>query len=79
MFFLVCSILGLFGEKVIPSAIRIEAMNYFNYASIISFFNVTSIIDGTLEWIKGVVFLFAIGIICYIIGILKFDRKDLPL
>ena len=54
-------------------------MNYFNYASIISFFNVTSIIDGTLEWIKGVVFLFAIGIICYIIGILKFDRKDLPL
>lgn len=79
MFFLVCSILGLFGEKVIPSAIRIEAMNYFNYASIISFFNVNSIIEGTAEWLKGLVFLFAIGIVCYIIGIIKFDKKDLPL
>lgn len=79
MFFLVCSILGLFGEKVIPSAIRIEAMNYFNYASIISFFNVNSIIAGTNEWLKGLVYLFAIGIVCYIIGIRKFDKKDLPL
>lgn len=79
MFFLVCSILGLFGEKVIPSAIRIEAMNYFNYASIITFFNVNSIIEGTNAWLTGLVYLFAIGIICYVIGIAKFDRKDLPL
>ena len=79
MFFLVCSILGLFGEKVIPSAIRIEAMNYFNYASIISLFNVQSILDGTTAYINGFLILFVIGMISYIIGIMKFDRKDLPL
>ena len=79
MFFLVCSILGLFGEKVIPSAIRIEAMNYFNYASIISFFNVNSMLNGTNDYMVGLAILFAIGIVTYIIGIIKFDKKDLPL
>ena len=79
MFFLVCSILGLFGEKVISSAIRIEAMNYFNYASIISFFNVNSMLNGTNDYMVGLAILFAIGIVTYIIGIIKFDKKDLPL
>ena len=79
MFFLVCSILGLFGEEVIPSAIRIDAMNYFNYASIITLFNVNSMLNGTNEYMKGLTILFAIGMIAYIIGIMKFDRKDLPL
>ena len=79
MFYLVCSILGLFGEKVIPSAIRIEAMNYFNYASIISFFNVNSMLNGTNDYMVGLAILFAIGIVTYIIGIIKFDKKDLPL
>ena len=79
MFFLVCSILGLFGEKVIPSAIRIDAMNYFNYASIITFFNVNSMLNGTNDYIGGLAILFIIGLITYIIGIIKFDRKDLPL
>lgn len=79
MFFLVCSILGLFGEQVIPSAIRIEAMNYFNYASIITLFNVNSMLNGTNDYIVGLAILTAIGLVAYIIGIVKFDRKDLPL
>jgi len=79
MFFLVCSILGLFGEEVIPSAIRIDAMNYFNYASIITLFNVNSMLNGTNEYICGLAILFGIGMIAYIIGIIKFDKKDLPL
>ena len=79
MFFLVCSILGLFGEDVIPSAIRIDAMNYFNYASIISLFNVHSMLNGTNDYIGGLLILLVIALVTYFIGIIKFDRKDLPL
>lgn len=79
MFFLVCAILGLFGEKVIPSAIRIEAMNKFNYCTIISLFNVNSILNGTTEYIKGFFILIAIGSVGLALGRAKFNKKDLPL
>lgn len=79
MFFLVCAILGLFGEEVIPSAIRIEAMNKFNYCTIISLFNVNSILSGTTEYIKGFLILIAIGIVGFALGRAKFNKKDLPL
>ena len=79
MFFLVCSILGLFGEKVIPSAIRIKALNFFNYISIITLFNAHSMLDGSNDYIMGLIILFIIGIISYIVGIVRFDGKDLPL
>lgn len=79
MFFLVCAILGLFGEKVIPSAIRIEAMNKFNYCTIISLFDVNSILSGTTEYIKGFIILIAIGIVGFALGRAKFNKKDLPL
>lgn len=79
MFFLVATILGLFGSKVIPSAIRIDAMKYFNYVSIISLFDAISILDGTLAFVWKFGILIAIGVITYVIGIIKFDKKDLPL
>ncbi|MGN1222803.1 MAG: ABC transporter permease subunit [Christensenellales bacterium] len=79
MFFLVATILGLFGSKVMPSAIRIEAMNYFNYVSIITLFDTMSIIDGTYTFIWKLAILLVIGIITYAIGVVKFNKKDLPL
>ena len=45
MFFLVATMLGLFGSPVLPSIIRMEALNAFNYVSIISLFDVVSILD----------------------------------
>ena len=79
MFFLVATILGLFGSKVIPSAIRIDAMKYFNYVSIISLFDAISILEGTLTFLWKFAILIAIGVITYTISILKFNKKDLPL
>lgn len=79
MFFLVATILGLFGSKVIPSAIRIDAMNFFNYVSLISLFDTISIIDGTLTFLWKWVILLVVGVVTYTIGIEKFNRKDLPL
>lgn len=79
MFFLVATILGLFGSNVIPSAIRIDAMKYFNYVSIISLFDALSIIGGTLTYLWKFAILIVVGIVCYAVGVVKFNKKDLPL
>ena len=79
IFMLVCTILGLFGSDVVPSAMRIDAMNFFNYLSIISFFDTVSILNGTLSYLWKFGILLAIGVVTFIIGVFRFDKKDLPL
>ncbi len=79
IFMLVCTILGLFGSNVVPSAMRIDAMNFFNYLSIISFFDTVSILNGTLSYLWKFGILLAIGVVTFIIGVFRFDKKDLPL
>ena len=79
IFSLVCTILGLFGSAVVPSAMRISAMNFFNYLSIITFFDTVSILGGTLSYLWKFGVLAAIGIVTFIIGVFRFDKKDLPL
>ncbi|MDE5722074.1 MAG: ABC transporter permease [Clostridia bacterium] len=79
MFFLVATMLGLFGSPVLPSIIRMEALNAFNYVSIISLFDVVSILEGTTAFIWKWAILIVVGIVCYIAGSLRFKKKDLPL
>lgn len=79
MFFLVATMLGLFGSPIMPSIIRLSALNYFNYASIITLFDSISILDGTDVYLWKFGILIAIGLVCYIIGSLRFRKKDLPL
>lgn len=79
MFFLVATMLGLFGSPVIPSVVRITALNNFNYVSLISLFDVVSILDSTTTWIFKLLILVAIGLVGYILGAIRFKKKDLPL
>lgn len=79
MFFLVATILGLFGSHVLPSVVRIDSLNFFNYVTIISLFDVESILAGTTTFIWKWAILLAIGIVCYVVGAVKFKKKDLPL
>ncbi len=79
IFALVAAMLGLFGSPVIPSVVRLNALNYFNYATIISLFDVISIMDGTSTFVGKFVILAVAGIIGYIVGSLIFTKKDLPL
>lgn len=79
MFFLVATMLGLFGSPILPSIIRIEALNNFNYVSIITLFDPISILDGTTSYLWKFAVLAAAGLVCYIIGDIRFRKKDLPL
>ena len=79
MFFLVATMLGLFGSPVLPSIVRMKALNAFNYVSIISLFDVVSILEGTTTFLWKLGILVAAGLVCYIVGSIKFSKKDLPL
>lgn len=79
MFFLVATMLGLFGSEVLPSIVRLDSLNFFNYCTIISFFDDMSMIAGTTEFIYKLAILCVIGVVCYIVGAFKFNKKDLPL
>lgn len=79
IFALVAAMLGLFGSPVIPSVVRLTALNYFNYATIISLFDVISIIDGSNAFILKFAILGIAGILGYIAGSIRFTKKDLPL
>ena len=78
MFFLVSTILGLFGSNTMPEAIRIKAMNYFNYTTIISLFDAEKVLNGG-NYLPGILILLGIAIVTYTIGIIRFEKKDLPL
>lgn len=56
-----------------------EFVNYFNYTTIISLFDVVSIIEGTGAQYWKFAILFVLGVIGYVAGSVKFDKKDLPL
>lgn len=79
MFFLVATMLGLFGSEVLPSIVRLDSLNFFNFCTIISFFDDMSMIAGTPEFIYKLAILCVIGVVCYIVGAFKFNKKDLPL
>ena len=79
IFALVAAMLGLFGSPVIPKVVRLDSLNYFNYTTIISMFDVVSIMEGTTAFIWKFAILFVLGIIGIIAGSVKFIKKDLPL
>lgn len=79
IFALVAAMLGLFGSQVIPQVVRLDSLNYFNYVTIISLFDVVSILEGTTAFIPKFAILFALGAAGYAAGAVRFCKKDLPL
>lgn len=79
VFALVAAMLGLFGSSVMPSVIRLDALNFFNYTTVITFFDVMSVMDGTLSFLWKFAVLLVSGIAGYVAGAYRFVRKDLPL
>lgn len=80
IFFFICAILGLFATKAIPGTIRITSMNIFNYLTIFSLFDSLAVMDGSwMLFFMKLLVLLGISLVTYIIGSIKFTKKDLPL
>lgn len=80
MFFLVTSIIGIFGSAAMPSTIRIDAMNIFNYVTIVRLFDVNAILANDIStYFLKLIALFVIGIATTAGGCIYFEKKDLPL
>ena len=47
--------------------------------SLISLFDVVSILDGGNAWVYKLIILVIVGLAGYIIGSIRFEKKDLPL
>jgi ABC-2 type transport system permease protein len=78
IFFLVSTILGLLGSPVIPSAIRIDALNIFNYFSLITLYDVNAILEGNIDYLNLSILL-VVGVATFLLGHIIFTKKDLPL
>jgi len=76
---LVFTILGMFASESTPAMMRMEALDLFNSVSLVTLFDISSIVDGTSAYLWKFGILIAITIISFIIGITVFNKKDLPL
>ena len=76
---LVFTILGMFASDSTPSMMRMEALAPFNSLTVVSLFDLTSILEGTMDYIWKFSILVGITIICFVAGITVFKKKDLPL
>lgn len=79
VFFLVSAILGLFGSEVMPLALKISSMNFFNYLTIVSLFNVNMILEGNVIFYYLLIPLALLSVVTYLVGCIIFCKKDLPL
>ncbi|MBR5329481.1 MAG: ABC transporter permease subunit [Firmicutes bacterium] len=85
VWFFLAALLGMFGsEDLINMGIGVEILNIFNKLTIVSLFDAGAIQTiGTASvdtgFIPGLVILAVISVACYVIGAVKFCKKDLPL
>ncbi len=80
VFFLICKILGMFGSPAfVNMGMGVEAMNIFNYMTIITLFDTASIQALSTAFIWKFVILFGIAAATYAVGMVRFTKKDLPL
>lgn len=85
VFFFVCKILGMFGQPdFVNLGMGVEAMNVFNYMTIVSLLDSTAIATiGTeavsLAFLWKFAILIGIAVVTYAVGMWRFTKKDLPL
>ncbi len=85
VWFFLASLIGMFGMKdMVNAGMGVEELGIFNNLTIITLFDVSNIstigtanVDYSFIWKLGV--LAGVAVICYIVGSIKFKKKDLPL
>ncbi len=83
--FFIASLIGMFGsENLVSVGMGVEALNGFNYISLMTLFDIDTIATiGTdaldLAFLWKMAILLVIAIATYVIGAIRFTKKDLPL
>lgn len=85
LWFFLASLLGMFGsDDMVDMGIGADVLGIFNKLTIISLFDASAVQSiGTdsvdLAFLPGMVILAVIAVVCYVVGGVKFCKKDLPL
>ncbi|MCD7774023.1 MAG: ABC transporter permease [Clostridiales bacterium] len=85
VWFFLCSLLGMFGsENMVSMGVGVEMLGNFNKMTIVGLFDVEAlgtVGSGAVDYafVPKLIILAAIAVICYIIGAVRFQKKDLPL
>ncbi len=85
IWFFLCSLLGMFGsEDMVNVGMGVEELGAFNHMSLIGLFDINAL--GTVgsgdvdyAFVPKLIVLFAVALLCYVIGAIRFQKKDLPL
>ena len=85
VWFFICSLLGMFGsESMVNTGMGVEELGMFNRVSIIGLFDIDTlgtVGSGSVDYafVPKLVALVVIAVACYLIGAIRFQKKDLPL
>lgn len=85
IWFFVCSLLGMFGsENMVNTGMGVEELGMFNRLSLIGLFDIDAL--GTIgsgavdtAFVPKLIALVVVAVACYVIGAVRFQKKDLPL
>ncbi len=85
VWFFLCSLLGMFGsETMVSMGIGAEMLGVFNNLTIVGLFDVEAlgtVGSGSVDYafVPKLIALVVIAVVCYAIGAVRFQKKDLPL
>ncbi len=85
IWFFICSLLGMFGsENMVNVGMGVEELGTFNKLSLIGLFDIDAL--GTVgsgavdnSFVPKLIILAAVAVVCYVVGAIRFQKKDLPL
>ncbi|MCC8356471.1 MAG: ABC transporter permease [Oscillospiraceae bacterium] len=85
VWFFICSLLGMFGsESMVNVGMGVEELGMFNRLSLVGLFDIDAL--GTVgsgavddSFIPKLIALAVVAIVCYVVGAVRFQKKDLPL
>ncbi len=85
IWFFLCSLLGMFGsEDMVNMGMGVEELGMFNNLTIIGLFDINSlgtVGSGAVDYafVPKLIILAVIAVACYVVGAMRFQKKDLPL
>ncbi|MCD7954457.1 MAG: ABC transporter permease [Lachnospiraceae bacterium] len=85
VWFFLCSLLGMFGsETMVSMGIGVEMLDNFNRLTLVGLFDIEALEtvgSGSVDYafVPKLIILAVIAVVCYVVGMVRFQKKDLPL